>query len=432
MTYEDALERIHGLARFGARLGLSRMERLMELLGNPQGRMKVIHVAGTNGKGSACQYLSQALIEAGYHVGLYTSPYLQRFTERIQLSGAEISGEDLAASTERVFRCIEQMLAEGMESPTEFEAVTAIAFDYYSRKTMDFLVLEVGMGGSGDSTNVVSHPLISLITSVSFDHMDYLGDTLEAIAGEKAGIIKPGVPVVSQVTHPGAKKVIWDQAALLGSTFYDASITPVTIRNTDLEGTTFCTRILNQTYPQVKIRMLGAHQVQNAICALTALEVLLQQGDLKQEDRESLLLGLGQAVNKGRMELIRRDPLVFLDGAHNVAGVQALHETVASLLPRARILLVVGMLRDKEIEEMSVLFLKISHDILVTEPDNPRKLPAEELEALFQQQGASVFAYTKIQDAVSHAERMKKEYDAVIFAGSLYLIGEVRNRYEKQ
>lgn len=432
MTYEDALERIHGLARFGARLGLSRMERLMELLGNPQEKMKVIHVAGTNGKGSVCQYLSQALIAAGYHVGLYTSPYLQRFTERIQLSGAEISGEDLATSTESVFRCIEQMLAEGMESPTEFEAVTAIAFDYYARKTMDVLVLEVGMGGSGDSTNIVSHPLISLITSVSFDHMDYLGNTLEAIAGEKAGIIKPGVPVVSQVTHPGAKQVIQDRAVLLGSAFHDASIAPVTIQSADLEGAAFQTRILDQTYPQVKIRMLGAHQIQNAICALTALEVLLQQGDLKQEDRESLLLGLGQAVNKGRMELIRRNPLVLLDGAHNVAGVQALHKTVRNLLPGGRILLVVGMLRDKEIEEMSGLFLEISHDILVTEPDNPRKLAAAELAARFKSKGAKVVTCAKIQDAVAYAEQIKQEYDAVIYAGSLYLIGEVENQYEKQ
>ncbi len=177
MTYQETLDRIHSFQRFGSKLGLERMRRLMELLGDPQETMKVIHVAGTNGKGSVCRYLYSALQENGYKTGLYTSPFLERFTERIECNGWEISEEDLARYTEKVLEVIDAMIEEGMESPTEFELITAIAFLYFSEQEIDYLVLEVGLGGTGDSTNMVSRPIASVITSISFDHMEYLGDT---------------------------------------------------------------------------------------------------------------------------------------------------------------------------------------------------------------------------------------------------------------
>ena len=204
----DAIKRIHEFERFGSVLGLERMEILLAKLGNPHRDLKAIHVAGTNGKGSVCRYLYEALQENGYRVGLYISPFIRRFNERIQFDGQEISDEDLESCSRKVLEKAEEMVREGADSPTEFEVVTAIAFLYFAEKKADFVILEVGLGGRGDSTNVVEKPLISIITSISYDHMDRLGSTLEEIAGEKAGIIKDGVPVVSNVDQREAAAVI--------------------------------------------------------------------------------------------------------------------------------------------------------------------------------------------------------------------------------
>ncbi|HVI40930.1 MAG TPA: Mur ligase family protein, partial [Anaerovoracaceae bacterium] len=241
MTYQEILDRIHGFQKYGSKLGLGRMTRLMELLGNPQESMKVIHVAGTNGKGSVCRYLYSVLQENGYKTGLYTSPFLERFTERMEYNGSEISQEDLIRYTELVLKKVEIMLNEGMESPTEFELITAIAFLYFSEQDIDFLVLEVGLGGTGDSTNLVSRPIASVITSISFDHMEYLGDTLEKIAIEKAGIIKPGVPVIFNVRDKNASEAIRKIADAKGSKKYEVHTVAFQVREKTVDGYTFDT-----------------------------------------------------------------------------------------------------------------------------------------------------------------------------------------------
>jgi dihydrofolate synthase / folylpolyglutamate synthase len=204
----DPVSRIEAYQRFGSRLGLDRMARLMEGLGNPQDRLKVIHVAGTNGKGSVCRYIYEVLLASGYSAGLYTSPYLEDFRERIELDHEMIPMDELGRTADLVIAEAQKMVAEGMESPTEFEIVTAIAFVYFAEKMPDFVILEVGLGGRGDSTNIIKHPLVSVITSIGHDHMDRLGNTLSAIAAEKAGIIKPGVPVVISVEDKEAARVI--------------------------------------------------------------------------------------------------------------------------------------------------------------------------------------------------------------------------------
>ncbi len=222
MNYNDTLDKIHEFRIFGSRLGLERISVLMDLLGNPQDNMKIIHVAGTNGKGSVCRYLASVLQENGYRTGLYTSPYLERFEECMEFDGREISEEDLISCAKEAFQAVNLMMAQGYESPTEFELITAIAFIYFNRMPMDILILEVGLGGRRDSTNIIRNPLVSVITSVSNDHLNVLGATLPEIAREKSGIIKAGSPVISNVEDAEAAKVIRERAREMGCLFYDA------------------------------------------------------------------------------------------------------------------------------------------------------------------------------------------------------------------
>ena len=319
MNYEDALKRIHGFQTFGSRLGLERMTVLMGYLGNPQDFIPTIHVAGTNGKGSVCRYLAEILRAHGYHVGLYTSPYLERFTERIEFDGMEISEEDLVSCSEIVFAAVDRMLLEGLESPTEFELVTAIGYVYFSRKPIDFLVLEVGLGGRGDSTNLVKDPLISVITSISYDHMEVLGDTLEKIATEKAGILKHGRPVVSGVREAEAVEVIRRIASDRGCQWIDATEVPVADVEKSLDGYGFSM----EGFGQIRLGMIGMHQVENAVCALKVVEALGKSGIIEL-DMETVRAAMSTARQKGRLEILKTAPYIIIDGAHNEAGADAL------------------------------------------------------------------------------------------------------------
>lgn len=444
----DSLERIHGLARFGSRLGLSRMERLMELLGNPQDSLPVIHVAGTNGKGSVSRYLYQVCQTAGLRAGLYTSPFLQRFSERIEFDGAEISDSDLDECTERVFKAMEQMLSEGLDSPTEFEAVTAIAFLHFSRKQPDVVILEVGLGGSGDSTNVVKQPLACVITSISYDHMQQLGDTLPEIASEKAGIIKPGVPVISNVKDQSAAAVVAAAAKEKACPLWELgwrgrtedTVNTAAAVNTAvasgirecLEGSRFDAKVYLGTsmieYPALEISMLGRHQVENALCAVTVLEVLRQKGCLD-VPTESIYAGMKKARQPGRLEILHREPWLLIDGAHNVDGVRALREALEIYFPNRRILLIIGMLADKETEKMTREFLQISDLIAATEPENPRKLPGDQLRDIIEDCGGTCVATLESGQVCEYIEKHGQEYEVTVVGGSLYLIGSVREYF---
>jgi dihydrofolate synthase/folylpolyglutamate synthase len=430
--YQETLDRINGFQKFGSRLGLERMKRLMELLGNPQEKMKVIHVAGTNGKGSVCRYLYSVLQENGYKTGLYTSPFLERFTERIEFNGSEISPESLAQYTELVIQKVDVMVREGMDSPTEFELITAIAFLYFSQQDMDFLILEVGLGGIGDSTNMVSRPLASVITSISFDHMEYLGDTLEKIAYEKAGIIKPGTPVIYHVDDEGARRTIERAADEKGAERYDASAVPFVIKEKTVDGYTFDTEINGVEYQNLRISMIGRHQISNAICALIAVEILKQQSGVPLE-RDKIYSGFFKARQTGRFEVLRKNPYVIIDGAHNEAGVGALKDAVKEHFPTGRILVVVGMLADKKIDRLIEKFGMITDEFIATEPDSPRRLSADELCKQIKNAGKQCTVMENPEDACKYIEGLTG-YDAVVFAGSLYLIGKVRGmlNHEKE
>ena len=424
-----AIEKIHQFERFGSILGLERMTNLLELLGNPQDELKVIHVAGTNGKGSTCRYMYSILQQAGYKTGLYTSPFLEKFNERIEFNGEMISDEDLSVYTDRVLAEVKNMTDKGLESPTEFEVVTAIAFLYFKEKACDYVILEVGLGGSGDSTNVCKTPLVTAITSVSFDHMDRLGNTIEEIAKEKAGIIKDGCPVVTSCTDDAALGVIKAVAEEHGCEYIQTKDVEISISKEGLSGYQFDAGLLENDYGKLEISMTGRHQIDNAVCALTVLKVLEQQDNIKIAD-EDLYLGLKKARQHGRFEVMTDlddRPVIIIDGAHNIDGATALRKSMESLCEGKNVLMAIGMLADKDVNGIIGEFTKITKDFVITEPDNPRKLEASKLAKLLEEEGCTCHVMPSPEDACQKVNEIKGQYDVVLFAGSLYLIGKIRS-----
>lgn len=425
------IDRIHEFNRFGMVLGLDRMEELLRRLGNPQDDLKVIHVAGTNGKGSVSKYLEEGLSACGYKMGLYTSPYIETFNERIRYDGADISDEDLEYYGQKVVSAAEAMVADGLDSPTEFEVVTAIAFLYFAGRQADITILEVGLGGIGDSTNVVKSPLASVITSISYDHMAQLGSSLAEIAVNKAGIIKTGCPVIANVPQRDAAKIIARKAYAMGSRLYDISGIRAAVSDETPFSQKVSMELYEKSYSDVEISMVGRHQAENLKTALATLEILRKSGAVKL-DREALCEGLKRARQPGRFEVISEDPLVIIDGAHNEAGAQALQETMAQHFAGKKILLVAGILADKEIDSIVKFLTKITDHIIVTEPDNPRKLAAEKLAEHVADFGVAAEAVSDVEAAVHRAKELADGYDVILFAGSLYLIGDVRRLWRNE
>lgn len=433
------IDRIHEFNKFGMVLGLSRMEELLRRLGDPQDTLNVIHVAGTNGKGSVSKYLEEGLAACGYKMGLYTSPYIEKFNERIRFDGADISDEDLEYYGQKVVDAAEAMVADGKDSPTEFEVVTAIAFLYFAGKKADITILEVGLGGIGDSTNVVKHPLASVITSISYDHMAQLGNTLAEIAVNKAGIIKTGCPVISNVPERDAAKIIARKAYAMGSRLFDVSGIRAAVSEQTPFSQVVSMELYEKSYSDVEISMVGKHQAENLKTALATLEILRKSGAVKL-DREALYEGLKRARQPGRFEVIgggpeagdESKPLVIIDGAHNEAGAQALQETMAQYFAGKKILLVAGILADKQIDSIIKFLTKITDHIIVTEPDNPRKLAASELAKHMADVGVTAEVIADAEAAMHRAKELADGYDVILFAGSLYLIGDVRRLWRNE
>lgn len=427
---KSAIERIGEYHRFGSVLGLERMEEMLRRLGNPHLNLKVIHVAGTNGKGSVCKYIYECLREAGYEVGLYSSPYIEDFRERIELDGEMISPEDLDAYTDRVIRVAEAMVAEGLESPTEFEIVTAIALLYFCEKGPDFVILEVGLGGRGDSTNVSPKPVLTVITSISYDHMDRLGNTLEEIAWEKAGILKDGVPVVIHVEEPTAAGVIAREAYAKGCILYDASRTKAERGVPTREGETFSVDIQGSRFKDIRISMVGEHQIANGVTALTAIEILRKNSIINITARD-IHRGMAKAFQKGRFEILTGNPPVVLDGAHNREGMEALVNAMDDIFYGKRVLTIIGVLGDKDVDGLLELAAFLGEDYIVTEPRISRKMDGALLASKLEAKGKNCTVILEPREAVAYAmELTKKEtgdgYDVILCAGSLYLIGELR------
>lgn len=425
MNYQEALNYIHSTYKFGSKLGLENITCLLELMGNPHKALKVIHVAGTNGKGSTSSYIHSVLMTQGYKVGLYTSPYLEEFTERMRINGKNIPKDVLAEITEFTKGKIEEMLARGMQHPTEFEVVTAIGFEYFKREKVDFLVLEVGLGGRGDSTNVVEHPLVSVITPIDFDHIDYLGDTLEKIAYEKAGIIKENSYVVSYPQQAEAMKVIEEVCTARKVKLRKAPMDTIEILEQTDKGQFFHANYGDQKLENLCISMLGEHQIQNAVMALAALFTLEKEHQIK-ISKDALYEGLKKNIWPGRLEIMKHNPIVMIDGAHNVHGIKALTKVLKGLFKGKNIILGIGILRDKDADPMLDEIIPLASKVVLTKPDNPRAMAVEKLRGKVEKYGKPVWKKENISEAVETALSLANEEDVVIFAGSLYMIGEVR------
>lgn len=421
----NAVDKIGKFNKFGSSIGLERIQELLRRLGNPQKDLKIIHVAGTNGKGSVCRYIYQVLREKGYNTGIYSSPYLEVFNERIEFNGEYIPDRYLDKYAEQVSKIAREMCDEGLLSPTEFDVVTAIGFMYFAEKKADYVLLEVGLGGIGDSTNVIEKPVATVITSVSMDHMDRLGGTIEQIANEKAGIIKQGVPVISGVTDERAKAVVKNKALEKNAPFIDATQNQVEIVEENLKGTIVNCKIQGEQFDGLKVSMVGLHQVRNSVVALTTLEELIKNGIIT-INIDQIKKGIAKAKNPGRFEIVSTEPLIILDGAHNEDGVKNFVETVKHDLEDKKLLTVAGMLKDKDYNSMLNCFKELNSDFIATEPANPRKLDKENLADMMSEKGLNVIASKVPKESVKYVNSVAGDYDAILFVGSLYLIGEIR------
>lgn len=422
MNYKEAIEYIESTGKFGINLGLLRIERLCELLGNPEKKLKVIHVAGTNGKGSTTTFISSVLKSQGYNVGIYTSPYIERFTERIKINDTEISENDVAKLVNEMMPYIEVLVEEGLSHPTEFEIITAAAFKYFYDNNVDFVVLEVGLGGRYDATNVVT-PILSVITTISLDHVNILGDTLGKIAFEKAGIIKENIPVVVYPQEKEAMdvltKVITEKKV---SAHFVSDITYDIISDTK-DGIVFNARGETE-YRNLTIHLLGIHQVINALTALKSIETIKSMG--YEISEEAVYGGFENAVWPGRFEILSENPYIVLDGGHNIQGIKALANGAKRYFSGKKIRVVCGMLRDKNYEEMLEVLATISSDFITVTPNNPRALGSEELKNVIEKMGKNAIAAESIKEAVEIGVSTLRDDEVLLFCGSLYMIGEAR------
>ena len=412
MTYEEAIAYIHGLYWRGSKLGLERTIELCHLLGDPQKKLKFIHVAGTNGKGSTCAMLSRILHAQGYRTGLFVSPFVDRFNERIQLDDEPIPDDDLAAIVTEI-----APIVDAMESlPTEFEVITAVAFLYYTRRNCDYVVLEVGLGGELDSTNVIDTPLLSVITAIDYDHMHILGSTIEEIAKAKAGIVKDNGTVLFYGEHPDALPVIDAACRTHHAALHVCDRSSLVPEAYDLHGQTFSYR----TYSHLRLGLLGKYQMNNAATVIDAVELLREKGVEISDD--ALRRGLASTKWPARFELLREDPPFFVDGGHNPHGVNGTVETYKRLFKRKKAVVVMGMMADKDVAKSIQLLIPIAKEFYTATPDNPRAMPAEELAEEIRALGAKATAFDTVADAVHRAMKNKGPSLAV---GSLYMAGEV-------
>ncbi len=414
-SIDDHLSALYRLRRFGIKLGLASISRLMRGLGNPQDRFSSIHIAGTNGKGSIAAFLSSVLAHGGYKVGLYTSPHLVRFNERIQINGRPISDKDVA----RVAEVVQRIYTQG-EPPTFFECATAMAFYHFASEKVDWAVLETGMGGRYDATNVV-HPEVSIISNISLEHQEYLGNTLAKIAREKAGIIKKNAGIVTGTRQKSALKVIEQVATEKEVPLYRLG-KEIRIRK-NKEGS-FTYLGIGRRWPQVKIGMIGDHQVINAALALGALELLQKKG-LYLTD-EAVYEGLAATRWPGRLEVFSRKPFILLDGAHNPSAVRTLKKFLENSFSSRRLTMVVGVLEDKAWKPMLRDLAGVAHRIILTRPQYERAADPHKLASFLRPLKQDLVVIPKLSDAISFALEETSKADAVCITGSLYTVGDAR------
>ena len=411
MTGQEAADLIHQRAWVGQKPGLDRIRRLLGRLGNPQEKLKFVHIAGSNGKGSTAAMLASVLSAAGLKTGLYTSPHLWQFNERFQVDGAPISEEDLVDITAQVL--------EAAEDETEFELMTAIGMVHFLRSKCDIVVLETGLGGRLDSTNIIPSPEAAVITHIGLEHTEILGDTLDKIAQEKAGIIKQGCDVV--LCEQGFDLYcLFEEICKFRYSRLALTVKPEVL-SSGLEGQTFTYRGEGLYH----IALLGEHQLQNAAVVLEAVRVLRRRG--WEIPETAVVRGLEQARWPGRLELARRGPDVILDGGHNPQCMEALARALGELYPEKKLIFLTGVLADKDWSTMMGELLPLAKEFYTITPDSPRAMPAAELAAYLEGQGAKATPCGSVREGLELALVFLPPEDVVCVTGSLYMIGEVRH-----
>jgi dihydrofolate synthase / folylpolyglutamate synthase len=418
-THTDCLERMFALRRFGIKLGLATIRRMLAGLGNPHRLYPCIHVAGTNGKGSVASNLAEILIRSGYRVGLYTSPHLVRFNERIKIDGAEITDADIV----RLYRRVKRALPAGRE-PTFFEFTTAMALDEFGRREVDWAVIETGMGGRLDATNVLS-PELSIITNISLEHREYLGRTLREIAFEKAGIIKRRRPVVTAARQAAALGVIAQTAQAKSAPLYRLGPEFRVRRTKDGRFTYYG---MNHVWPEMATSLQGGYQVENAAMALAACELLMKR--TPRLSLQSMRAGLLANHWPGRLELVCRKPLVMFDGAHNLAAARQLARHLAANFQDRAITMVIGILDDKPYQAMLNLLLPRASRLIVTRAKITRALPPETIEAVARPLVSDIRIVPDVGRALRYAMETAAPESLILVAGSLYVVGEAKAALE--
>lgn len=438
MEYAEALKYLQNLTKFGFNFGLGRIQELLRRLGNPHLPLRVIHIGGTNGKGSTVAMVAAILKAAGYKTGAFTSPHLHEYTERYTINGEQISRQRVARLIAGVRPHLERMVAGGYEHPTEFEVSTAMAFQYFFEEQVDFLILEVGLGGAIDSTNVVPQPLVTVITNVARDHMDYLGKTVPEIAAVKAGIIKRGVPVVTAASDPLALEVIGKvarekQAPLIKVTSADegekspwpgSRQVTYQAKKFSLAGQYFTVQGWQDNYEDLFVPLLGRHQVSNAATAVAVYEALVEKG--YRIPQSALYTGLAKTFWPARLEFFPGEPPVVLDGAHNYDGARVLRKALDDYFPQKGIIFVLGMLGDKERARVVQELVPRGRAVVVTRPPSNRAQDWQSVAGEARRYTGAVQIVEEIPEAVARALQLAHRDEVVCVTGSLYMVAEAR------
>ena len=417
MNVSEAITYIESVSWKGSRPGLERVRELLDRLGCPEKQLKYVHIAGTNGKGSTAAMTASILEKAGYKTGLYTSPHIYRFHERIRVGGVDISDEDLAATTEYV-----KPFAEAMaDHPTEFELVFCIALEYFKRRGCHIVVTEVGMGGEMDATNVIPAPEVAVITNIGLDHTDYLGNTLEEIARTKAGIFKENGSAVVYRGTEGVEAVFEEVCKEKHVSLKKADFAGLTLRSHGLEGQVFdCGARKNLHLP-----LLGDHQLHNAAVVLGIADTLIEKGWNITE--QNIYDGMAAVSWPGRFDIVSRDPLFIIDGGHNPQCLEALVKNIQDYLPGKKIIALTGVLADKDYGDMYRPVMPLVEQFVCITPDNPRRLLAADLAVYLQEKGAKATACESTTAGVIRAMELAGKDGVVLCFGSLYSIGAIHD-----
>ena len=426
MTYEEAMEYIESVGRFGSNYGLRRTFRLLEILGNPQENLKLIHVAGTNGKGSTTAMITKMLRGLGYKVGMYTSPYLEEFEERMQINRVNIPKVILGELMDKVKSAVDIVINEGFTHPTEFEIITTLMYLYFSEEKVDYAVVEVGLGGRLDSTNVMN-PLVSVITSISKDHTNLLGNSIKEIALEKAGIIKEGIPVISYPQVKEAIEVIKEVAEKNNAELIEVNINKgqlIEVINEDNHYQRVKVNIKENEY-NIQLPLLGEHQINNLVLALETFFKIAELENFNIEKDE-----VENAIKKvkwiGRLEVLKNKPVTVIDGAHNIQGITALSRNVQKYFKYNKMILLIGILADKDVEDMVKTIVPLADKVYALTPHSERAELSDDLKKIILKYNKNCEAIEDYREAYSKALKDANTDDIILASGSLYMIGEMR------